>query len=146
MAVKVDHSEAMINDSETERSYKEMWYPVHYPVFWYSVTGHVLILNYLKSFLVHRNRHEIWTSVSIAAHATGSVSREDDDDGGGGDDDGGGVDDQCEVAIWQEQVGEDLLVCTKVNLLQREKYVIASQSKSSNDFEICFPEHLNCQI
>ena len=37
--------------------------------------------------------------MSIAAHATGSVSREDDDDGGGGDDDGGGVDDQCEVAI-----------------------------------------------
>ena len=107
MAVKVDHSEAMINDSETESSYKEMWYPVHYPVFWYSVAGHVLILNYLKSFLVHRNRHEIWTSVelSIAAHATSSVAREDDDDdnggvvGGGGDDDGGGVDDQCEVAI-----------------------------------------------
>ena len=75
-----------------------------------------------------------------------NVGGDDDDDGGGGDDDGGGVDDQCEVAIWQEQVGEDLLVCTKVNLLQREKYVIASQSKSSNDFEICFPEHLNCQI
>ena len=41
--------------------------------------------------------------LSIAAHATSSVSREDDDDGnggvGGGDDDGCSVDDQCEVAI-----------------------------------------------